>query len=122
MPPQPKLPRSVAEQLEAQSDDIARRLDAGDDCGALAAARTLQQNTISAINAGRVPGELQEPLASAASRVVTRISCTPAPTPPRATPIPFSEDTATVDGNQKHDKHDQHGKGDKHGKGADDDQ
>jgi hypothetical protein len=35
----------------------------------------LQQDAISAINAGRVPGPLQEPLGSSVSDLLSRIHC-----------------------------------------------
>lgn len=108
--PQPRLPRPLAQALAARSEDVAARLAAGDDCGALASARALQQQTISAINAGRVPGALQEPIAGAAARVVARISC-----PPRAEPLPSPEPHA-----KKKDEHADHGKHG-HGKGGEND-
>src|SRR5437867_10781882 len=74
--PPPKLPRALAQQLEARSDDVARKLDAGDDCGALTSAQQLQQETVAAINARRVPPALQEPLSGAANELVLRIQCT----------------------------------------------
>ena len=101
--PQPRLPHTLAVRLAALSDDVARKLDAGDDCGALAAARNLQQQTIVAINARRVPPALQEPLQGAANSLAVRIRCTPpAPAP------------------QKEHKHKGRGKGhEKHGKEGD---
>jgi hypothetical protein len=78
-PPAPKLPRALADRLAARSDDVARKLDAGDSCGALTAARDLQQQTIGAINARQVPAALQEPLLGAANALVVRITCTPPP-------------------------------------------
>lgn len=82
----PKLPHMLAVQLAAASADVARRLDAGDTCGALARARSLQQRTIDAINAGRIPGPLQEPLQSAVTDLAARIRCTPLVSPPAAPP------------------------------------
>jgi hypothetical protein len=79
VPPQPKLPATLARQLAAQSDEVAAKLDAGDGCGALSSAQRLQQLTIAAINAHRVPAALQEPLSAAVNDVPTRIKCTPPP-------------------------------------------
>lgn len=76
-PPAPKLPSALAEQLATQSDAVAGRLDAGDDCGAFAAAQQLQRQTIAAINAHRVPAAFQEPLSAAANDLNVRIRCTP---------------------------------------------
>jgi len=75
-PPQPKLPRALAQQLAARSDDVARKLDARDDCGALTSAQQLQQETIAAINQRRVPPAYQEALSGAANDLVRRIQCT----------------------------------------------
>ena len=82
-PPQPKLPAALAQQLAAQSDEVAAKLDAGDGCGALAAAQRLQQLTIAAINERRVPAAFQEPLAAAANDLPAKIHCT-LPQPPAA--------------------------------------
>jgi hypothetical protein len=102
-PPKPKLPAAVAEQLAARSDDVANKLDAGDECSALAAAKQLQHETIAAINAGRVPAALQESLSGAANDLVTHITCTPPqPQPP------------AVD---KHGNEEHKGKGKHHGEG-----
>src|SRR5712691_794422 len=72
-PPRPKLPRTLAERLAQESDLIAARLGAGDACGALAAAKGLQQQTIDAINHHQVPGALQEPLGNAVADLAVRI-------------------------------------------------
>jgi len=73
----PQLPSTLAQQLAARSDEVAGKLDMGDACGALAAAQQLQQQTIAAINAQRVPGPLQEPLLAAANDLAGgRIHCT----------------------------------------------
>jgi hypothetical protein len=79
-PPQPKLPRALAEQLAARSDEVAAKLAARDDCGALTAAQQLRQETIAAVNGGRVPSAFQEPLSAAANDLAVRIKCTPPPT------------------------------------------
>ena len=75
-PPPPKLPLALVQQLAARSDDVAHKLDARDDCGALTSAQQLQQETIAAINQRRVPPALQEPLSSASNDLVRRIHCT----------------------------------------------
>lgn len=81
--PQPvRLPRPLADALAAQSDQIAQALDAQDSCRAASLARVLQAHTIAAINARRVPGAFQEPLASAVTDLVSRIRCVPPPVEP----------------------------------------
>jgi hypothetical protein len=76
--PQPKLPRDVAAELAVRSDRVAAALGDGDDCAALGEARLLQQETIVAINARRVPAVFQEHLGSTVADLVARIECVPA--------------------------------------------
>jgi hypothetical protein len=76
-PAPPKLPRALAAQLAQRSDNVAAALDAGNPCGALDQASRLQQDTIRAINEGRVPGPLLENLSSTVSDLVGRIKCIP---------------------------------------------
>ena len=109
-PTRPKLPHALATQLAEASADVARKLGVGDTCGALAAARNLQQRTIDAVNAGRVPGALEEPLQSAVTDLAGRIRCTP---PPASPPPPAPA--------QDHGKeHKDHGKHKGHGGGEGD--
>ncbi len=76
--PQPKLPAPVAAALASRSDEIVQALAVGDSCQALSLAQQLQHETVSAINAGRVPGAFQEQLASTVGDLVSRIQCAPA--------------------------------------------
>jgi hypothetical protein len=82
--PQPKLPAPVASALASRSDEIAHALAGGDQCRALSLAQQLQQETISAINAGRVPGAFQEQLGSIVGDLLSRIQCVPAVKPPES--------------------------------------
>ena len=82
--PQPKLPEPVASALASRSDEIAHALAGGDQCPALSLAQQLQQETISAINAGRVPGAFQEQLGSTVGDLLSRIQCVPAAKPPES--------------------------------------
>jgi hypothetical protein len=79
--PQPKLPGPVASALASRSDDVARALAGSDRCRALSLAQQLQQETIAAINAGRVPGAFQEQLSATVGDLVARIQCVPAAKP-----------------------------------------
>jgi hypothetical protein len=79
--PQPKLPAPVASALASRSDEVAQALAGGDQCRALSLAQQLQQETISAINAGRVPGAFQEQLGSTVGDLLSRIRCAPAVKP-----------------------------------------
>jgi hypothetical protein len=115
-PPPPRLPRSLAHDFAARSEDIARLLDAGDACGALDAAKKLQQRSIALI--GRVPPEYQETLQGTINHIVERIRCVPPP-PPAATTATGTDRGPDVKPPKK-EKH--HGKGHgKHKKHGDDD-
>ena len=101
--PPPTLPRPVAQALAARADAVAAALAAGDSCQAVALARRLQQDTISAINGGRVATALQEPLSGVVNDLVGRVVCVPPPSP-----APQKEH-----GRGKHKGHDKkHGEGD----------
>jgi hypothetical protein len=80
--PQPKLPAPVASALASRSDEVAQALAGGDQCRALTLAQQLQQETIAAINARRVPGAFQEQLGSTVGDLLSRIQCVPAAKPP----------------------------------------
>ena len=82
--PQPKLPAAVASALATRSDEVAQALVGGDQCLALSLAQQLQQETIAAINAGRVPGAFQEQLGSTVGDLLSRIQCAPAVKPPES--------------------------------------
>jgi len=71
-------------------------------------AQALQQATIAAINAHRVPAALQKQLQSTATDLVQRIRCTP----PTSSPAPESMGGSDNAKREKHKKH--HGDG-KHG-------
>jgi hypothetical protein len=81
-PPQPAFSRAVAASLAAQSDAVASALAVGDSCRAATLAHRLQQDTIAAINEGRVAGSLQEQLSSAVNSLVVRVRCVPPPVVP----------------------------------------
>ena len=77
----PKLPRPLATSLAARSDAVADALAAGDSCRAAALATELQQETIAAINSGRVSGALLEPLSAGVNDLAARVKCVPPPQP-----------------------------------------
>jgi hypothetical protein len=85
-PPPPTFVRSLASSLAAQSDGVAAALAEGDSCRALTLAQRLQQDTIAAINNGRVKPALQEQLSSAVNALVARVRCVPPAAPPPAPP------------------------------------
>jgi hypothetical protein len=110
-PPPPRLPRALVQDFAQRADEIAQRLDAGDDCGALDAATKLQQRSIALV--GRVPAVYQETLQRTINDLVGRIHCTPPPAAPPAAPsAPPAHDNGKHKGEKKHgEKH-----GEKHGK------
>ncbi len=96
--PEPRLPAVLAARLAGYADETARLASAGDGCGAREQALALQRATVTAINAHRVPGPLQEPLQTSANDLVDRLVCTP---PPAATTTVAPSDEANGDGNGK---------------------
>ena len=82
--PRPKLPAPVASALASRSDEVAQALAGGYPCRALSLAQQLQQETIAAINAGRVPGAFQEQLGSTVGDLLSQIECVPAVKPPES--------------------------------------
>ena len=74
---QPELPQPVAAALASRSDEVAQALTAGDPCRALSLAQQLQQQTVAAINAAKIPAAFQEDLGSTVADLVSRIQCVP---------------------------------------------
>ena len=102
-PKQPRLAHDLAASWAAQSDHVAGALAEGDGCTAQQVAANLQSQFIAAVNEGRVPRRLQEPLGAAFNDLHARITCIP--------PQPTEEK------DHGHEKHKQH----THGKHGDDD-
>jgi hypothetical protein len=76
--PQPRLPRTMAQDFATRADRVADMLAANDTCGAMRSANTLRDDIIAAINAHQVPRALQEPLLSSSNSLVARIGvCSP---------------------------------------------
>jgi hypothetical protein len=78
-PPPPKLPHDLAAQLATLSDEVAAQLQGGHACAAFAVASQLDTQTTEAIDGGRVPVPLRQPLRTAADELVSRIDCKPQP-------------------------------------------
>jgi hypothetical protein len=79
-PAAPSLPRALAEELAAASDDVAELLEAGDGCAAAERAAELREQALAAVESGAVPPQLERPLATAVERLATQIACEPATT------------------------------------------
>ena len=81
---EPRIDHAVAAQLAAESDAIAERAGAGDDCGAAQRADELRAHAQTAIDDGRVPSALARELLSSTRALVDELSCSPPPPPPAA--------------------------------------
>jgi hypothetical protein len=83
-PPPPRLPHALGQAWSREADAVAAALAANDGCTAEQQAGRLRAQVIAAINAGRVPHPLLEPLTSAVNALPARITCTPPkPKPPK---------------------------------------
>jgi hypothetical protein len=97
----PTIQRPVARQLARRGDEVARLLEAGDNCGALAESDRLSDELTQAINRHLIPKRYRRDLAAAVMEIRSQIACPPpAPPPP---PPPPKEDNAKKKG-KKHEK------------------
>lgn len=94
-PTEPGLPPTVAENLAAQSEGIADKLDAGETCAAARQADALKDEAQAAIDGGQVPAALQGELMSNIDELVNTVNC-PAPPPP-----PPAEDCEALEDEKK---------------------
>jgi hypothetical protein len=101
--PPPKLPPTLAARLASLSDSVARKLDAGDSCGALGDADELQATAAAAVATHSVPRALRSPLTRATTRLAAHIRCVP---PPAPHPAPAPQDEH---GKGKHEGHGKEG-------------
>ena len=69
------LPRAVADDLAAKSDEIADALDRGDQCGAAHHADELKDKVEAAIADGRVPAAYQDELERTATELQNDVNC-----------------------------------------------
>lgn len=104
----PRLPRALAGELARSSDAVAAALDSGDGCSALTAARTLQQQTDTAIARHQVTARLQQPLKTAVDDLAGRIQCVP---PVDTSTQPQVGDQGQGKGRGKHKGKKKHGEG-----------
>jgi hypothetical protein len=76
----PAIDRAIATELARQADAVA---SASNPCTARSRARTLQRQTIAAINAGRIPAAYQETLQARVNELAAtfELRCLPAPAP-----------------------------------------
>ena len=69
------LPRAVADDLAAKSDEIAAALASGDQCGAAHHADELKDEVEAAIDDGRVPGAYRDELERTATELQNDVNC-----------------------------------------------
>jgi len=69
------LPRGVADDLAAKSDEIADALDRGDQCGAAHHADELKDEVEAAVADGRVPAAYQGELERTATELQNEVNC-----------------------------------------------
>jgi hypothetical protein len=72
---EPGLPRAVANDLAARSDQIADALDSGDVCGAAGLADRLKDAVDAAVSNGRVPPAFQDELEQTAIDLQNEVNC-----------------------------------------------
>jgi hypothetical protein len=79
----PTIASAVAMPLAERSEEVARRLDAGDRCGAAEEAAALRQAVTDAINARQVPEDYLEELQGVANELEQELPpCAEPPPPP----------------------------------------
>ena len=71
----PALPRAVANDLAAKSDQIAAALDSGDRCGAAELADRLKDAVDAAVSGGQVPTAFQDELEQTATDLQNEVNC-----------------------------------------------
>ena len=69
------LPRAVADDLAAKSDQIAAALASGDQCGAAHHADELKDEVDAAIDDGRVPAAYRDELERTATELQNDVNC-----------------------------------------------
>ena len=121
----PPIDRAVATKLANHADAVAA---AGNPCTGRDRARTLQRQTIAAINAGRIPQEYLEVLQSRVTEILTelQVRCLPALAPRSPSPPPVTVRPAPTrsrggsdksdHGKRKHERKPGHRHGHGHGK------
>jgi len=80
-PEEPGLPPGLAERLANESEAVADKLDAGDQCGAAQQADVLEDAVEQAIADGNVPDRFQAELTAAAQKLQNDVNCPQQPPP-----------------------------------------
>lgn len=78
----PRIERAIAAELADLSDEVARRLESGDPCGAAESAARLREGVTGAINESKVPEVYLEDLSGLANEIELQIpDCAESPSP-----------------------------------------
>jgi hypothetical protein len=72
---EPAIPAPIAEDLAAQSEEIAATLDGGDVCGAAKRADELNEAVNDAVAKGQIPNALQGELQNVVAELVNGVNC-----------------------------------------------
>ena len=72
---EPVIPAPVADDLAAQSEEIAASLEGGDVCGAAQQADVLNDAVNDAVAKGQIPSALQGELENVVSELVNNVNC-----------------------------------------------
>jgi hypothetical protein len=80
-PDEPGLPSGLAERLAKESEAVADKLDAGDQCGAAEQADVVEDAVEQAIAEGNVPDPFQAELTAAAKKLQNDVNCPQQPPP-----------------------------------------
>jgi hypothetical protein len=74
-PQEPALPRAVANDLAAKSDQIAAALDSGDVCGAASLADRLKEAVDAGVSNGRIHPAFQDELEQTTTDLQNEVNC-----------------------------------------------
>jgi hypothetical protein len=88
----PGIERALADGLATRSEEVARRLESGDPCGARVEADAMRNDLIAAVNGQKVPEQYLEDLTAAVNEIAEQIPACAAPAPPPAPPPPPADD------------------------------
>jgi hypothetical protein len=99
----PTIQRPVASRLASRSDEVARLLESGHDCGALAESNRLRDELTQAINRRLIPQRYRQDLSTAVREIRGQIVCRPPPVQPP--PPPPDEDNGKKKGKKHGKKH-----------------
>jgi len=101
-----RLPASLGHDLAARAARVAAELSSGDTQAARSDAFALRRAVVAAIDAGRVPAGLQDPLLAGATRLLSRIPVSGPLQPPPPKHEKPEHKRKKKDEKKRHGKHD----------------